>query len=88
MTSTSALHETDRVSGRETSMCVSQLTDRGGFCRDLPSGLQGRVELRRTRDESLDTALGLPLLLALRGVGEIFRNHATGSMLWGVWGKV
>ena len=87
-TSISMLHETDRVSGRETSSCASQLTDRGGGCRGLPPVSQGRAALRRTRDESLDTALGLPLPLALRGFGETRRNHATEPMLWGAWGKV
>ena len=73
------VHETDRVSGGTNSMCVSQLTDRGGVCRGLPPGPQGRAELGRTRDGSLDTALTLPLLLAMRGFG------AMGPMLRGVW---
>jgi len=87
-TSTCVFHLTDREGCRQTSTRVSQLTDRGGFCRGLPPGPQGRAELRWTRDESLDTALGLQLLLALRGFGEMFRSNATGSMLWGVWGRV
>ena len=87
-TSTCALHETDRVSGGKTSMCVSQLTDRGGFCRGWPPGPQGRAELRRSRDERLDTAIGLTLLITRRGFGEISRMHATGCMLWGRVGKV
>ena len=82
-TSTSLHHETDRVIGPTTSTCVSQLTDLESFCRGLSSGLEGRTELRRKQDESLDAALG-PVLRGWRGLTGIWRNHDTGSMLWGL----
>jgi hypothetical protein len=86
-----ALHVTHREACRRTSTCGLQLTVREGFCRGLPSGPEGRTELRRKRDEPLDTVLellALLALLALQGFGGILRNHDTESMLWGSVGKL
>jgi hypothetical protein len=80
-TSTCALHVTDREGCRQTSSCELHVTDRGGICRGVSSGSEGRTELRRKRDESLDTVL---VLLVRRGFGGICRNQATEFMLWGV----
>jgi hypothetical protein len=78
------LHVTDREGGRQYSTCVFQLTVREGFCRGVLSGPEGRRELRRKRDESLDNMFVLALLAlhARRGFGGIWRNRATESMLW------
>ena len=83
-TSTCVFHETDRVSGLKGSACVSSLTGLEGFCRGSLSGPERRTELRRKRDESLHAALGLPVLRVRRGLAGIWRNHDTGSMLWGL----
>jgi len=79
-TSTCALHETDREGCCHTSTCLLQLTVREGFCWGVSSGLEGRTELHRKRDESLDTVLVLSVL-ARRGLGGIWRNHDTALML-------
>jgi len=52
--------------------------DRDGVCRGVPSGSEGRTELCRKIDESVDT---VPVLFMRWGFGGIWRNHATGSML-------
>ena len=86
-TSTSVLHDTGRAGFCTISTCVFQLTVREGFCRGVSSGMKGRTELRRKRDENLDTVLAMLLQLVLpglRGFGGIFRIHDTASMLWGV----
>ena len=80
-TSTCELHETDREGCRHTSTFLFQLTVR--FCRGVSSGPVRRTELRMKSDESLDTGL-----LAVRGFGGSWRNHATESMLGGAWAKV
>jgi len=80
-------HETDRGNCRTTSTCVFHLTVREGFCRGVSSGLERQTELRRKREENLDTVLAMLLQLVLpglRGFGGICRNHVTASMLWGV----
>ena len=60
------------------------VTDRDGVCRGVSSRWEGRKELRKKRDDSLETAL-VPLGLLVRwGLGGIWRNHAAESMLWGV----
>jgi len=83
-TSTSVLHVTHLEAGCQTSTCVSQLTDRGGFL----SGPDGRTELRRKRDERRDAVLVLVLVLrGRRGFGGICRNNDTGAMLYGVVGS-
>ena len=86
-TSTCALHETDREGCCHTSTCLLQLTVRGSLCRGVSSGPVGWTALRMKRDESTDTVLLLGLL-AVRGFGGIWRNHATESMLSGTWSKV
>ena len=80
-TSTCVLHVTDREGGGRNSTCVSQLTVREGLCRGVLSGLEGRMELDRKRDESIDVVLVLSVLLAWRGLGGIWRNHDTATML-------
>jgi len=77
-TSTCVLHVTDLAGCRRTSMCVLHVTDREGVCRGVSSGSEGRTALRRKIDER-DT---VPVLLVRWGFGGIWRNHATGSMLW------
>ena len=92
-TSTCALHETLRAGWRQTSTCVSQLTDRvdgrlthrdrvwSGF-RAVSSG-GGRRELRRETVLVLLAVLSLLALLAVRRFGEIWWNDAAESMLCG-----
>ncbi|KAJ1466445.1 hypothetical protein T484DRAFT_1756632, partial [Baffinella frigidus] len=79
-----------------TTTCGLQLTDREDLCWGVLSGAEGRTELRRKRDEILDTVLVvlvlvvlvlLVALIGLRGFGGVRRNHATESMLWALWGK-
>ena len=81
-TSTCVLQETAREVCRKTSMFLLHVTDREVFCRGWSSGSEGRTQLRRKRDESLDTVLALLALLALRGFGGISRNRDTATMLW------
>ena len=83
-TSICVLHETDREGCRQTSTCVLHVTDREGDCLGGSSGPEGGTELRLKRDESLDKVLALSVLVTRRGLGGIWRNHATESMLWDV----
>ena len=92
MTSTLALHETDREGCRLTSTRVALLLllDQDSLCRGV-SGSEGRTEKRRKRDESLelrallkrDASLDKVVVLfaARRGLGGIWRNHDTVSAM-------
>ena len=87
-TSTCMLHVTDREGCLQTSTCVPHVTDRQVLNRGASSGSQGRMELRLKIEQSLAEARTVLALLVVGGVGGIWREHATWSMLWMLWGMV
>jgi hypothetical protein len=80
-TSTCELHVTDREGCCQTSMCELHDTVRKGLCRGVSSGSKGCTELRRGRDEGINTVLVLLVLLVRLGFRGMSRNQATWSML-------
>jgi len=84
-TSTCELHVTDREGSCQTSTFVSQLTVREVFCRGLPSGPERRRELRRKREESIDTGLALLVLLPVLGMVLALLSLLPLLRIFGIW---